>query len=492
MSRISAMPSGVSVAGLGRRFVAALIDALPIGAISGGSSLIVTLARPSATNMIVLSIVGVVLSLAWSLYLWWVYATRGAGPGARAMGIQVLGLTDGRPVGWGRYFLRELVWSASGVFVLPWIVLVVMMVTHQRRQGWHDLAAKAVVVRRVRALDSGGSVARSAIQSASTVGLPAHLAMSSFAGSSGQATDELPSSAGYTPAAVGTPAPSGPISSVPGNLLPPPEPARAYQPAPTYQPTPQPVPQQLPQQLPPQPVPQQQQLPPQPVPQQVPRPGPVPQPQPSGPVVPWDQWGTQAPAAAPQGYPQQSPPAYPGTPAPPPGYPPHPGYPPQPQQGYPPQPQPGYQPQPAPGAPQRAFAPAGGADDYEGTHLASARAEGLQRGPAEGWQVRLDDGRLIDVDGMVLIGRNPAARPDETVSQLISAGADSRMVSKTHLLVGTDHRGIFVTDRGSTNGTAIANANGQFEPCAPGDRVRVREGQVVSFGDRYLEIRRTH
>ncbi len=57
MSRISAMPSGVSVAGLGRRFVAALIDALPIGAISGGSSLIVTLARPSATNMIVLSIV---------------------------------------------------------------------------------------------------------------------------------------------------------------------------------------------------------------------------------------------------------------------------------------------------------------------------------------------------------------------------------------------------------------------------------------------------
>ena len=57
-------------------------------------------------------------------------------------------------------------------------------------------------------------------------------------------------------------------------------------------------------------------------------------------------------------------------------------------------------------------------------------------------------------------------------------------------MIGIDHRGLYVTDRNSTNGTAIANADGAYEPCAPGDPVRVREGQVVSFGDHYFEVRR--
>jgi pSer/pThr/pTyr-binding forkhead associated (FHA) protein len=111
------------------------------------------------------------------------------------------------------------------------------------------------------------------------------------------------------------------------------------------------------------------------------------------------------------------------------------------------------------------------------------------RKATDGWQLRLDDGRTLPVRGLVLIGRSPQPQPDEQ-AELVQAGVESRMVSKTHLAIGLDHRGLYVMDRGSTNGTAIANSGGQFEPCAAGDPVRVREGQVVSFGDRYLEVRR--
>jgi hypothetical protein len=129
-------------------------------------------------------------------------------------------------------------------------------------------------------------------------------------------------------------------------------------------------------------------------------------------------------------------------------------------------------------------------DDMTRTHLAPVgKAPGTLRKATDGWQLRLDDGRSVPVRGLVLIGRSPQPQPDEQ-AELVQAGVESRMVSKTHLAIGLDHRGLYVMDRGSTNGTAIANSGGQFEPCAAGDPVRVREGQIVSFGDRYLEVRR--
>ena len=513
MSRISVMPSGVTVAGLGQRIVAAIVDAVPVVLINLVTTLITMYGNPSSTTMIVVSIVAGLLTLGWALYLWWGYATRGQGPGAKLMRIQVLGLKDGRPIGWGRYFLRELVWYASTILIIPWIVLVVMMVTHQRRQGWHDLAAKAVAVKRARVLESGGSVTRSSVQSANTVGLPPHLVSASFSGSGPSA--ELPSSIGYTPTALGSTSSAGPIASVPSGFAPATDPAADYQQqAPSYHPTPQPAPQSY---QSPAPVPQPQIQPPHQPPSQ------------AASAVPWDQWGAQAPGA--QAYPQQ-----PQAPVQPQGFAPqHQGFAPQqpygqqayapgqaaqphqqaqsyqsPQQAYQPQqPQPqqplqsgygqpaGY-PAQAPPPAQAAQPPSGqqffaaASDDFEGTHLASRSTVGPQRGADVGWQVRLDDGRVIDIDGLVLIGRAPTARPDEAASQLISAGADSRMVSKTHLALGTDHRGLYVSDRGSTNGTAVSGEGGQLEPCAPGDRVRLREGQSVSFGDRYFEVRRTH
>ena len=472
MSHVSVMPAGVTIAGLGARFVAAIVDGLPFAVISFGVTALTTYANLAATTSLVVSIIAAVLWLAWVLYLWWGYATRGAGPGAKLMKIEVLSLSDGRPVGWGRIFLRELVWSAAAAFVIPWIVLVVMMVTHQRRQGWHDLAAKSVTVKRSRVLESGGSGPRSSVQAANIVGLPAHLGGSSFAGSPGSSS-ELPSSIAYTPSGLGGPA-GGPITGVPGAFAPPPQ-QPAPMPAPSYQPTPQPVPQPV--------QPYQQPMPQMPAAPPAAAPAPAfPRQQAAAPAVPWEQWGVAAPGAQPQAAPAPQPAPSPyatSSFAPPPPPPPPP---PTVAPVGPPPAQPA--PSPYPVRPSQS-------DDFGGTHLAAPPAAAPERGTDAGWQVRLDDGRVIEIDGVVLIGRNPAARPDETVTQLIRAGADSRMVSKTHLALGVDGRGLYVTDRGSTNGTAIANSNGQFEPCAAGEQVRLREGQVVSFGDRYLEVRRT-
>lgn len=102
----------------------------------------------------------------------------------------------------------------------------------------------------------------------------------------------------------------------------------------------------------------------------------------------------------------------------------------------------------------------------------------------------MDDGREFPVTGLILIGRNPVAREGEESAELVKAGTEGRMVSKTHLAVGIDQRGVYVMDRGSTNGTAIATSTGGYEPCAAEDKVRVRDGQVVSFGDHTLVVRR--
>lgn len=458
MAKNGAMPTGVTIAGLGARLLVNVLDLLPPTLLS----ILVTVlnGRVAPTALLVATIATTVLSLGWAVFLWWGYATRGQSPAAKWLGIRVLRLADGRTLGWGAYFLRELVWYASLLLPVVWVVLVVMMIVHPRRQGWHDLAAKSVVVRADRPAQNEDTtpIQRPTVASANMVGLPPHLSPSAFVAP--------PSHVEYAPDPVG-----GPIAALP-------EFARAPQQAPsTFAPqtaeaavpweqwgAAQPVQGQVPYQAQAPYAPQQAapQSPQQPYPQQQPAPYPPQQPSPY-------QLQGQAPyGSAPQNtYPQTSAPV-----------------------GYPLPPQPPAQPvsEQPPAAPPAPVVPDD--DDMTRTHLAPVgKAPAAPRKATEGWQLRLDDGRMITVDGLVLIGRSPQPQGSEQ-AQLVSAGVESRMVSKTHLAVGLDHRGLYVMDRGSTNGTAIANAGGQFEPCAPGDPVRVREGQIVSFGDRYLEVRR--
>ena len=104
----------------------------------------------------------------------------------------------------------------------------------------------------------------------------------------------------------------------------------------------------------------------------------------------------------------------------------------------------------------------------------------------------LDDGRRLIVD------RSRAARaatrglqPGEEDAQLIKIADETRTVSKLHLAIGVDEAGLYVVDRGSTNGSTVTNPGGATRRCAPGDVVYVSEGSIVSMGDHWLEIRRS-
>ena len=426
MAKDAAMPAGVTIAGLGARALVSILDVVPLALLSLLVSLLGAQNLPP-TAILVVGIAATVLSLGWLVFLWWGYATRGQGLPATWLRIRVLRLADGRPLGWGRWFLRVLVWYGSMIVPIVWLVLVVMMIVHPRRRGWHDLAGQSVVVRvKGPAAQSAEAppIQRLAVASANMVSLPAHL---------------VAPQAPFVAPEVPRPEPVADRGNEPITALP-----------------------------------------------DFGGPAAVPAPSSFAPMaeVPWNHWGAQPPAQPPV-YPQQIPYNAPGAyPSPP-----QPQNAPQPQMPYPQQPPATYATQPQPVQPAAPLIVAED-DDMTRTHLAPVgRVPGPPRKATDGWQVRLDDGRTVPVTGLVLIGRNPRPQPDEQ-AQLVQAGVESRMVSKTHLAVGLDHRGLYVMDRGSTNGTAIANSGGQFEPCAPSDPVRVREGQIVSYGDRYLEIRR--
>jgi uncharacterized RDD family membrane protein YckC len=106
------------------------------------------------------------------------------------------------------------------------------------------------------------------------------------------------------------------------------------------------------------------------------------------------------------------------------------------------------------------------------------------------WRMRLDDGRDIGVGGLVLLGRNPQPRVGEEDATLIKVSDEGRTVSKSHLAVGVDAGGLYVMDRGSTNGTTITDPAGGQRTCPPGDLIDVPSGSVISFGDHWLEVRR--
>jgi uncharacterized RDD family membrane protein YckC len=99
-------------------------------------------------------------------------------------------------------------------------------------------------------------------------------------------------------------------------------------------------------------------------------------------------------------------------------------------------------------------------------------------------RIRLDDGRDFQLDRSVLVGRNPVGQAGEQQAQLLAVDDPGRSISKTHLHLLTDGAGIWVTDRNSTNGSAVTTPDGQRTPLQPGVPAFVTPGSSVHFGDR--------
>lgn len=99
-------------------------------------------------------------------------------------------------------------------------------------------------------------------------------------------------------------------------------------------------------------------------------------------------------------------------------------------------------------------------------------------------RIRLDDGRDFQLDRSVLVGRNPVGQAGEQHAQLLAVDDPGRSISKTHLHLLTDGAGIWVTDRHSTNGSAVTTPDGLRTPLVPGVPTFVTPGSSVHFGDR--------
>ena len=120
------LPPGVEVGGLGKRFLAYLIDRL-VPALFIAAAIYIG-PRVGGVEGFLIQIAAVVLTLAWALFVWWGFAVRAAGPGMRLMRIQLVGFYDGRPIGWARFLLRALVLAAllaTGIGLLLMLIFII-------------------------------------------------------------------------------------------------------------------------------------------------------------------------------------------------------------------------------------------------------------------------------------------------------------------------------------------------------------------------------
>jgi hypothetical protein len=100
--------------------------------------------------------------------------------------------------------------------------------------------------------------------------------------------------------------------------------------------------------------------------------------------------------------------------------------------------------------------------------------------------VRFDDDVTLEIEDLVLIGRDPVAGPGEVVGRLVPMADESRGLSKTHASLVASAGTLWVTDRHSTNGTSIISPADGESACPPGDAVAVQIGDTVLFGGRCL------
>ncbi|WP_172836159.1 RDD family protein [Microlunatus soli] len=333
------LPEGVYLAPLTRRLAAFAIDVLvPYALVLLGVMITV------GDGPTVLAVVMLLLAIGWAVLLSWMVGTKAAGPGMRQLGLQIVGLHDGRPIGVGRALLRGVIISLLGLSFVGLIVLSALMVVQTRRQGWHDRAVDSVVIEERPLAPPRPRPAPAAADDAEAAGATADR--------TGERVDLVEDDA-EEPVAAGA----------------------------RYAADPEP----------------------------------------------------EAAAGAAAGGPE-----------------------------------PESEPEQQEAVPSRAAVPAE---------------------PA--WMIILEDGREIEIGRLVLIGRNPQPGSGEDDARLIKIRDEARTVSKTHLAIAVDGSDLLVTDRGSTNGSAVTDPDGGYQLLTADEPYRITDaGHLVSFGKHHVRIGR--
>ncbi|MEO6714439.1 MAG: FHA domain-containing protein, partial [Mycobacteriales bacterium] len=103
-------------------------------------------------------------------------------------------------------------------------------------------------------------------------------------------------------------------------------------------------------------------------------------------------------------------------------------------------------------------------------------------------RLTFDRGVTLTIHGYALIGRSPTPDPGDPPAQLLPIEDRELSISKTHLAVGIDDRGFWVSDRHSTNGSAVTGPDRERVRCVPGQRYYVLPGSTVHIGDRSFDV----
>jgi uncharacterized RDD family membrane protein YckC len=125
-------------------------------------------------------------------------------------------------------------------------------------------------------------------------------------------------------------------------------------------------------------------------------------------------------------------------------------------------------------------------EDLDGTKLSnSVPAQALPSGTVT---LLFDTGESHVIAGHGVLGRDPVSPYGATGDMLVQVAGDTRSISKTHLEFEVQAGSIWVTDRRSTNGSAIVRADGVESPITPGQRIPVRSGDRVRIGTRVFTL----
>ncbi len=456
---------------VGRRVLAQVVDAAVLGIGGGAAAVAATAAGASplsaaATAAVLVAVVQVVAE-----------GVTGTTAGAAALNVRTVTHATGGAPGVGRALVRQLVVGLGAVLLLVGTWLVAASAVFDRgphRRGWHDKASGTRVVdaaapaaaRRPAPEAADGPAAPSDAGSVSVGPAPA-----TYAGHPGGAA----SAPSYRAPADVAPVDVAPVGDAP--VGPAPVDPAPIPPAPTDR-TPSGTGVAPPTALPLERAPD---APPARPPE------PAPDTPPVGPFEP-------GPAAPPAWSPPGAPDVAVGDPAPAPG-------------GE----ADGTDPRPASVAPHAPVAPvgfltpppavvpeassAGLHDELVELEHTRVRDPAQLRRRAVTLALLFDTGPRVRVVGRGLAGRGPRAEDGSDILHVVAVDDPSRSVSRVHLEFGPEApasadgvAGVWVLDRGSTNGTVVVAPDGDARVLPPGTRAVVRAGWTVRLGERVVRV----